>query len=101
MHSVNIIQLTLRSPGKQTKTEIIDKKHLCTGIRETELLLILWISQLLLLLAKFSVWIPYSLTHACGVWISVTFLTCQTEHFLKIFLIIAPFIYVCLGGVCK
>lgn len=46
--------------GKQTEIEIIDKKHLCVGIKETKLLLICGLPSSFLLLAKFSIWIPYN-----------------------------------------
>lgn len=47
MHSVNFIQLTPMGLGKQTEIEIIDKKHLCTDINETNVLTYLWVTQLL------------------------------------------------------
>lgn len=65
--------------GKQTEIEIIDKKHLCTGVNETKVLLICGLPSSFLLLAKFSIWIPYSWTHACRVCIDVTVLMCQTD----------------------
>lgn len=100
MHSVYFIQLTPMGLGKQTEIEIIDKKHLCTGINETEVFLICGLPSSFFLLAKFSIWIPYSWTHACRVYIHVTVLMCQTD-FKKCFPFKTYYIYLCVLGRCE